>query len=328
MKKTANGLLAVIFLITLMLVLGANTFAQEKYPTKPIQVVIPYGPGGTHDIAARIVDSQLQEILSVPIVHLNKPGGGGVIGGSFAKEQKPDGYTILYGGITVLVELPLTIPNCSYNTEDFVPIARVTYGALILSVRKDSPLKTLEKFIEAAKKDPGKISMGVPGLGTTMHLAGKRLEMGANIELNTIPFKGDGDSITALLGGHVDCVMTGITSITPHLKSGEVIGIASTALDPPKTFTEIPLFSDKGFPEVSVWGWTGPFVRVGTPEPIIKILSDAYGQAATHPSVVTLLQKSGTTPGYLSSDEVRKLMKGDYRKTYDAAKAAGLLQKK
>src|SRR4030042_1595435 len=90
MKKTANGLLAVIFLITLMLVLGANTFAQEKYPTKPIQVVIPYGPGGTHDIAARIVDSQLQEILSVPIVHLNKSGGGGVIGGSFAKEQKPD----------------------------------------------------------------------------------------------------------------------------------------------------------------------------------------------------------------------------------------------
>jgi tripartite-type tricarboxylate transporter receptor subunit TctC len=326
MKKKANGLLSVIFLIALMVFFGANSFGQEKYPTKPIEVVIPYGPGGTHDIAARIVDSQLQEVLKVPIIHLNKPGGGGAIGGAFVKEQKPDGYTVLYGGLTVAIELPIMNPYCTYKTEDFIPIARVTYGALILSVKKDSPLNTLEKFIEAAKKDPGKITLGFPGIGTTQHWVGKLFETEAKIELNMIPFKGDGPAITALLGGHVQAVMTGITSITPHLKSGEVIAIASSGLDRDAVFN-VPLFKEKGLPEVAVYAWTGPFVRVGTPEPIIKILSDAYREAATHPSIVALLQKSGTTPGYLGSEEVKKLIPSEYKRTYKAAKAAGILRK-
>lgn len=327
MKKKANGLLSVIFLIALMVFFGANSFGQEKYPTKPIQVVIPYGPGGTHDIAARIVDSQLQEILKVPIIHLNKPGGGGVVGAAFAKEQKPDGYTVLYGGLTVVIELPIMNPNCPYKTEDFIPIARVTYGALVLSVKKDSPLNTLEEFIKAAKKDPGKITLGIPGIGTTQHLVAKLFETGAKIELNMIPFKGDGPAITALLGGHVQAVMTGITSITPHLQSGEVKTIASSGLDRHAVFKDIPLFKEKGLPEVAIYAWTGPFVPVGTPEPIIKILSEAYKEAATHPSIVALLEKSGTTPGYLSSEDVKKLVPSEYNKIYNAAKAAGLLKK-
>lgn len=327
MKKKVNILSFILSLVALAVLFGGNGFGQEKYPTKPIQVVIPYGPGGTHDIAARIVNSQLQEILKVPIIHLNKPGGGGVVGGAFAKEQKPDGYTVLYGGLTVVIELPIISPNCPYKTEDFIPIARVTYGALILSVKKDSPLNTLEEFIKAAKKDPGKITLGFPGIGTTQHLVGKLFETEAKIELNMIPFKGDGPAITALLGGHVQAVMTGITSITPHLQSGEVKAIASSGLDRHAVFKDIPLFKEKGLPEVAIYAWTGPFVPVGTPEHIIKILSDAYREAATHPSIVALLEKSGTTPGYLSSEEVKKFIPSEYKKTYEAAKSAGLLKK-
>jgi len=327
MGKKMSSMLSVLFLVVLMVLFGSDGYGQERYPTKPIQVVIPFGPGGTHDIAARIVDSQLQEILKVPIIHLNKPGGGGVVGAAFAKEQKPDGYTILYGGLTVVVELPIVTPNCPYKTEDFIPIARVTYGALVLSVKKDSPLNTLEEFIKAAKKEPGKIALGIPGIGTSQHLVAKLFETEAKIELNMIPFKGDGPAITALLGGHVQAVMTGITSITPHLQSGEVKGIASSGLDRHQIFKDIPLFKEKGLPEVAIYSWTGPFVAVGTPEPIIKALSDAYKEAATHPSIVALLEKSGTTPGYLSSEEVKKLIPSEYNKIFKAAKAAGLLKK-
>jgi tripartite-type tricarboxylate transporter receptor subunit TctC len=155
----------------------------------------------------------------------------------------------------------------------------------------------------------------------------KLFESEAKIELNMIPFKGDGAAITALLGGHVQAVMTGITSITPHLKSGEVNTIASSGLDRHAVFKEIPLFKERGFPEVAIYSWTGPFVAVGTPEPIIKVLSDAYKEAATHPSIITLLEKSGTTPGYLSSEEVKKLVPSEYNKIFKAAKAAGLLKK-
>jgi tripartite-type tricarboxylate transporter receptor subunit TctC len=326
MKKKVKVLLLVVSLIAFVVLGGANSFGQEKYPNKPIQVVIPYGPGGTHDIAARIVDSQVQEILKVPIIHLNKPGGGGVVGAAFAKEQKPDGYTVLYGGLTVVVELPIVTPNCPYKTEDFIPISRVTYGALVLSVKKDSPLNSLEEFIKAAKKDPGKITLGIPGIGTSQHLVAKLFETEAKIELNMIPFKGDGPALTALLGGHVQAVMTGITSITPHLQSGEVKTIASSGLDRHPVFKDVPLFKEKGLPEVAIYSWTGPFVAAGTPEPVIKALSDAYKEAATHPSIVTLLEKSGTTPGYLSSEDVKKMVSSEYNKILKGSKAAGLIK--
>lgn len=320
-------ILIVANIIILLIFSSVSTLGQEmKYPSKPIQVIIPFGPGGTHDIAARIVDSQLQEILKVPIVHINKPGGGGVTGAAFVREQKPDGYTILYGGLTVVVELPIITPNCPYRTEDFIPIARVTYGPLVLSVKRDAPWDSLEEFIKAAQKDPGKISIGIPGIGTSQHLVAKLFETEAKIELNTIPFKGDGASITALLGGHVQAVMTGITSITPHLKSGEVKAIASSGLERHPVFKDIPLFKEKGFPEVAIYSWTGPFVRVGTSESIIKILNDAYREATTHPSIVSLLEKAGTMPGYLSSDEVRKLILDEHTKILKAAKAAGLIK--
>lgn len=327
MKKKVKALGLVAMLVFLMALFGSSAFGQElKFPTKPIQVIIPYGPGGTHDIAARIVDGQLQEILKVPVIHVNKPGGGGVIGAAFAKEQKPDGYTVLYGGLTVVIELPIVTPNCPYKTEDFIPIARVTYGALVLSVKKDSPLNSLEEFIKAAKKDPGKITLGIPGIGTSQHLVAKLFETEAKIELNMIPFKGDGPAITALLGGHVQAVMTGITSITPHLKSGEVNTIASSGLDRHPIFKDIPLFKEKGLPEVAIYSWTGPFVPVGTPEPVIKILTDAYREAATHPSIVSLLEKSGTTPGYLASEDVKKMIPSEYNKILKGSKAAGLIK--
>jgi len=327
MKRQGFVLSFVIGFIFVLTILTGTSLGQEaKYPNKPIQVIIPYGPGGTHDIAARIVDGQLQEILKVPIIHVNKPGGGGVIGAAYAKEQKPDGYTILYGGLTVVVELPIVTPNSPYKTEDFIPIARVTYGALVLSVKKDSPLNSLEEFIKAAKKDPGKISLGIPGIGTSQHLVAKLFETEAKIELNVIPFKGDGPAITALLGGHVQAVITGITSITPHLTSGEVNTIASSGLDRHAVFKDVPLFKEKGLPEVAIYSWTGPFVPAGTPAPVVKILSDAYRDAANHPSIVSLLEKSGTTPGYLSSEEVKKLVPSEYSKIFKAAKAAGLIK--
>jgi tripartite-type tricarboxylate transporter receptor subunit TctC len=327
MERNKRFTLIMAGMVLLVFLSRISAFGQEgKYPSKPIQVIIPYGPGGTHDIAARIVDSQLQEILKVPIIHVNKAGGGGVTGAAYAKEQKPDGYTVLYGGLTVVVELPIVTPNCPYKTEDFIPIARVTYGALVLSVKKDAPWRSLEEFIQAAKKDPGKISLGIPGIGTSQHLVAKLFETEAKIELNTIPFKGDGAAITALLGGHVQAVMTGITSVTPHLKSGEVHAIASSGLDRHATFKEMPLFKEKGFPEVAIYSWTGPFVPKGTPESLIQVLTDAYKEAATHPSIVALLEKSGTTPGYLSSEEVKKFIPGEYSKIYKAAKGAGLVK--
>jgi len=297
------------------------------FPTKPLQVIIPYGPGGTHDIAARIVDGQLQEVLSVPVIHVNKPGGGGMVGGAYALEQPADGYTILYGGLTVLTEIPIVTPNCPYTWQDFIPIARVTSGPLVLCVSKEAPWNSLEDFIAAAKKSPGKITVGIPGIGTSQHLVAALFAKEAGLDLNMIPFKGDGAALTALLGKHVDSVMTGLTSLTPHLNAGSVKALASSTPERHAVQKDIPTFKEKGFPNIVILSWTGAWVRKGTPQDRVKILQDAYKAATTHPSVVTLIDKAGATPDYAGTEELLKAVPKEYEAILSAAKSAGLSQK-
>lgn len=324
MKRLLTICLSVFFLFPISL---TRISLAADFPTKPLQVIIPYGPGGTHDIAARIVDGQLQEVLSVPVIHVNKPGGGGMVGAAYALEQAADGYTILYGGLTVLVEIPVVTPNCPYTWQDFIPIARVTSGPLILSVGKESPYNSLEELMAAAKQNPGKVTVGIPGIGTSQHLVAALFAKEAGLDLNIIPFKGDGAAITALLGKHVDSVMTGLTSLTPHLNAGSVKALASSTPDRHPVQKEIPTFKEKGFPNIVILSWTGAWVRKGTPQDRIKILQDAYKTAATHPSVVTLIDKAGATPDYAGTEELLQMVPKEHEAILGAAKSAGISQK-
>lgn len=324
MKKVSLLSLLVLFVFPITV---SNFSLAADFPSKPLQVIIPYGPGGTHDIAARIVDGQLQEVLSVPIIHVNKPGGGGMVGAAYALEQPADGYTILYGGLTVLVEIPIVTPNCPYSWQDFIPVARVTSGPLILSVGKESPWNSIEEFMAAAKKDPGKVTVGIPGIGTSQHLVAALFAKEAGVDLNIIPFKGDGAAITALLGNHVDSVMTGLTSLTPHLKAESVKALASSTPDRHPVQKDIPTFKEKGFPNIVILSWTGAWVRKGTPQDRVKILQDAYKEAASHPSVVTLIDKAGATPDYAGTEELLKVVPKEHEAILSAAKSAGISQK-
>jgi len=317
-----------IILIVLSVSFGLASSSQSAdFPKRPLNVIVPYGPGGTHDIAARIVDGLLQEILGVPVIHINKSGGGGLVGGAYAKEQKADGYTILYGGLTVLIEVPIVKANCPYTWQDFIPLARVTSGPLILSVGKDSRWNTVEEFIGEAKKNPGKISLGIPGIGTSQHLVAALFEKEAGLDLNIIPFKGDGASITALLGKHVDSVMTGLTSLTPHLNAGNVKALASSSPERHPVQKDIPTFKEKGFSKIGVLSWTGAWVRKGTPEDRVKVLEEAYKKAATHKSVRTMIKKVGATANYAGTQELLKVVPLEYDAILKAARAAGISKK-
>ena len=315
------------FIVFVFIMLGNMVSGQElKYPTKPIQVIIPYGPGGTNDIIARAVDSQLQEVLKTPIIHINKTGGSGILAAAFVKEEKPDGYTILQGGLSVNIEIPIITPNCPYNLQDFIPIARTAYGPLVLLVKKNAPWDTLESFLVEAKKEPKKISLGIPGIGTSQHYVTKLFESETKIEFNIIPFKGDSANITALLGGHLQASVAGLTAATPYLKAEDVKALASSGYDRHPLFKDIPLFREKGLPEVTLISWGGPFVRAGTPDYVVRILDGAFREAAVHPSVISILEKAGVAPGYLGSDELKKLVPSEYNRLLKAAKLAGLIK--
>ncbi|MCJ7596983.1 MAG: tripartite tricarboxylate transporter substrate binding protein, partial [Desulfobacterales bacterium] len=265
--------------------------------------------------------------LSVPVIHVNKSGGGGMVGGAYALEQPADGYTILYGGLTVLIEVPIVTANCPYTWNDFIPVARVTSGPLVLSVGKDARWNTLEEFMAEAKKNPGKLTMGIPGIGTSQHLVAALFAKEAGLDINIIPFKGDGASLTALLGTHVDSAMTGLTSLTPHLKAGSVKALASSSPERNPAEQDIPTFKEKGFSKIGILSWTGAWVRKGTPAERVKKLEDAYKEAANHKSVQTLIDKAGSTPNYAGTEELLKLVPQEYDAILSAARSAGISQK-
>ncbi|MCZ7560207.1 MAG: tripartite tricarboxylate transporter substrate binding protein [Burkholderiaceae bacterium] len=207
---------------------------QDKYPSRAVEIIIPYDPGGPTDRVMRVIGEQLPEALKASIVQINRPGGGGIAGAVFVKQQKPDGYTLLAHASGFQIT-PLLDRNCPYKLEEFKPLARFTQGPLVLAVKKDSPWKSVEDFLAAAKAAPGKVTVGIPGVGTIQDFVVRLMERSSHNELNPIVLKGDGPNATALLGAHpgISCrdyragapsQVRGIEGIG-HYHCGEVRGL-------------------------------------------------------------------------------------------------------
>lgn len=287
------------------------TFAQQdKYPSRPIEIIIPYNPGGTTDTVMRIVGDQLPEALKASVVHINKPGGGGIAGAEFVKRQKPDGYTLLAHASGFHIT-PLLDTSSPYKLEEFKPLARFSRGPLILAVKKDSPWKSLEDFLAAAKAAPGKVTVGIPGVGTIHDFVVRLIERSSKSELNSITLKGDGPNVTALLGGHVQASIVGIGALTPHLRSGDLRGLGITTPERHDVFSDIPTFKEKGLDDATVLAWVGIFAPAGIPDPVFRILDAALEKAATSPAAIEALKKTGSMFGYMNAAEFDKSIKSE-----------------
>ena len=283
---------------------------QDKYPSRAVEIIIPYDPGGPTDRVTRIIGEQLPEALKASIVQINRPGGGGVAGAVFAKQQKPDGYTLLAHASGFQIT-PLLDRNCPYRLEEFKPLARFTQGPLVLAVKKDSPWKSLEDFLAAAKAAPGKVSVGIPGVGTIQDFVLRLMERSSQSELTSIVLKGDGPNVTALLGGHIQASVAGITALVPHLKSGELRGLAITTAERHELFNDIPTFREKGLDEATVRAWVGIFAPANIPDDVLRVLDAALEKAATNPTTIEMLKKMGTVPGYLNASDFDKSIKSE-----------------
>lgn len=281
----------------------AFAFAQPaSYPSRPIEIIIPYDSGGTTDTVTRIVGEQLHDVLGVSVVHVNKPGGGGVAGAVYARQQKRDGYTLLAHASGFQIT-PLLDSSCPYKLEEFKPLAKFTSGPLILAVKKDSPWKSLEDFLAAARANPGLVTVGVPGVGTIQDFVGRLVEASSKTKLNPIVFKGDGPNLTALLGGHVQASIAGITALTPHLKSGDLKGLAITSPERNEAYGDIPTFREKGLDDATLFAWVGIFAPAGVPDPILKVLGEAFEKVGTRPATIEALKRAGTIPGFMNASD-------------------------
>jgi tripartite-type tricarboxylate transporter receptor subunit TctC len=302
--------------------------AQDAYPSKPISLVVPFPPGGVADIVARPFGEAMSRNLATPVVVENKAGAGGGIGMGYVAKAKPDGYTLLLAlsSISILPEADkITGRTPMFQLDQLVPIARLTADPTVLAVRAESPWKTLAEFVADAKKRPGAISYGSSGNYGTMHVPMEMFAGRADIKLLHVPFTGAGPAVIALLGGTIDAVASGPSTVIQHVKAGKLRVLASWGDKRLASLPDVPTLAELGYDAV-FFQWSGLFAPAGTPEPVLARLREAARVAASDPRFVAAMTTVDTPVQYMDAPEMQRFWEGDARKLGDVVRRVGKLE--
>src|SRR4030067_1958732 len=267
LKKVIIGLF-----LTLILLVSIPLQAAE-FPTKEVQIIIPWAAGGATDLIFRALGATTGKYLGKAVVVVNKPGGAGAVGYTEAMKAQPDGYT-LTSGITPLTILPHNVKT-AFTYKDFEPVINVVSDPGMFLVRSDAPWKSLKEFVDYAKKNPDMITVGNSGAGGGVHLVALAFEKAAGVKFNHIPFSGGGPSVTALLGGQVNAVSVSPPAGITHLQAGKLKIIALFAEKRFDLFPDVPTVKEQSVDFV-MGQWRGLGAPKGTPPDVIKKLHDAF----------------------------------------------------
>ena len=311
----------------LTLAAGGSALAQD-YPSKPIALVVPFPPGGVADIVARPAADAMSRFLNVPVVIENKAGAGGGIGMGYVAKAKPDGYTLLLAlsSISILPEADkITGRPPMFQLDQFVPIARLTADPTVLAVRADSPWKTLQDFVDDARKRPAAITYGSSGNYGTMHVPMEMFAGSAGVKLLHVPYTGAGPAVVGLLGGNIDAVASGPSTVIQHVKAGKLRVLASWGDKRLASLPDVPTLAESGYDAV-FFQWSGIFVPAGTPESVVSKLREAARAAAIDPKFVAAMATVETPVQYLDAPELRRFWDADARKLADAVRRVGKLE--
>jgi tripartite-type tricarboxylate transporter receptor subunit TctC len=271
---------------------GGNSYGSEAYPKGPVQVVIPFSPGGSTDLLWRSISETLGKNANATLSLVNKAGGGGMMGTSFVVNAKPDGYTLVSANSDPLNIAPLFSPDAPYQAEkDLTYIAKLAVFPFNVIVRADSPFKTLEELVAYAKANPRKLKVGVAGVGTTPHMITEIFNREAKIELTPVPFSGGGDVVPNLLGGHIDLTVLSIAPIKAHFLSGKVRILAVCAPKRYAEFPQLPTMAEKGYKASNIATGIGLAGPKGLAPAVVKQWEEAVEKTMKDPKVVALVDK-------------------------------------
>ena len=278
LSRQGTLLLTLVFLVSGM-ALTSVAGAQEKFPTRSIEVVVPAAPGGGTDMVMRILAEAAEPILGQKVVVINKPGGSGSVGLNYIAQAKPDGYILggLWGAPVTMVPHVLKV---SFTINDFTYITQVGKYASIFCVRAEFPANNAKEFFEYVAKNPGKLTYANDGVGNSIHFSGERVFIAMKVKLRPIPYGGAGESIKALLGGHVDIYGGSIPPPLPHIKAGTVRPIFITTKERVELLPDVPGVADLGHPELDTPIWRGILGPRGMAADRVAILEKAFREAA------------------------------------------------
>jgi tripartite-type tricarboxylate transporter receptor subunit TctC len=267
----------------------------QAYPTKPIRLVVPYSPGGGADNAARIIAARLTTTLGQTVVIDNRPGGSGMIGAQAVAQAAPDGYTVLYDASAFAVN-PALRKMAFDPAKDLVPVSLAVTVPNIFVVPPSAPYKTVQEFVDHARKHPGEMTYASYGAGSAAHLIGELLKNQAGIDLLHVPYKGGAPALTDLMGGQVNSYFANAASSMGYVKSGKLRALAVTSAKRMAALPDVPTLAESGFKNFEVLEWNGVFVPKGTSKEIVDRLSREIRAATMDPDTRQKLQGLGVDP--------------------------------
>src|SRR5580765_4266865 len=270
--------------------------SSAVWPVKPVRIVVPFTPGGSTDITARLVGNRLQEVWGQTVVIENKPGAGGNIAGDMVAHSDPDGYTVLISGPGMATNQFL-YPSLSYDpVGDFAPVTLLITQPNVMCVPNSKPAKSVKEFIAYCHENKGKVTYASSGNGTTLHLSGELFKRLANVEMTHIPYRGGAMAINDLIPGRVDVTFDNMPSILPHVKAGSVRALAVTTKERVPVVPDIPTIAESGVPGFDVSSWFGFFLPVKTPKEIIAKLNADTNAALAYAPVRSRFDELGANP--------------------------------
>jgi tripartite-type tricarboxylate transporter receptor subunit TctC len=306
-KASVRRAVGAVVGLGMLLGLAFPVLAQQ-FPTKEVQIIIPYAPGGATDLVFRALAASSQKYLGKAVVVVNKPGGGGAVGFTDAARSKPDGYTLVTA-ITPITILPHQVKT-AFTYRDFEPIINVVQDPAMFQVRADAPWKNLQEFLDYARKNPGLITVGNSGAGGGVHLIALAFEKAAGVKFNHIPFAGGGPSVTALLGGHINAVSVSPPEGIPHVKAGKLRIIALFSEQRMPDFPDVATVREHGV-DFAMGQWRGLAAPKGTPPEVVKALHDAFKRGMEDAAFKKNATDMAVALAYVGSAEFGKLMAAD-----------------
>ena len=294
-------------------VAAAGDAAAQTYPSRPVNLIVGFAPGGGTDTVARVMQKKMAEYLGQSVVVENRAGAGGTIAAAVVAKAEPDGYTILLATIAALAVAPHLNSKLPYDPiKDFAPVSMATESGNVLVVHPSVPVKTLAEFIKLANSKPGGIAYGTSGVGSAGHLAGELFRLTAKVNLTHVPYKGGGPAMSDLLGGQIPSVFASATTATPQVQSGKLVALGSTGSKRSQALPNVPTIAEQGFPGYEATNWYAFVAPAKTPRAVVSRLNREIVRTLNDPDTHAAILKQGEEPTPSTPEELGAKIKREH----------------
>ncbi len=303
---------------------AAPAARAQDWPQRQVTIVVPFSAGGTTDMFARILAQGLQQKFGTPFVVENRAGAGGNLGAAMVARAPKDGYTLLVGTVSTHAINPFIYKNLAHDTEkDFQPISLIARLPNMLVVNPRIPANTVAELIEHLKRNPGKLSYGSSGAGTSTHLAAELFQLKTGTKMVHVPYRSSADVMNALVGGHIDLAFDNITLAWPQVKAGTMRALAVTSTQPSATAPGVPPVAAT-LPGFDATSWHGTFAPAGAPRPVVEALAAEVKRIFSSPEVQKSLFEVGAVPSPMTPGEFAEFIAAERGKWQEVVRAAGV----